>query len=67
MGSSKILEKIESELDFNRHSLPIVYTAEIDEKDKKWKGKARVPSSYFPPNVSKFNAFAIHGVEDERV
>lgn len=26
-----------------------------------WEGKATIPSSYFPPKVSKFNAYAIHG------
>ena len=49
-----------------RHSLPLVYTASVDEVGKRWEGRAIIPSSYFPPNVSLFNAYAIHGVGDAR-
>ncbi|XP_045687143.1 UPF0462 protein C4orf33 homolog [Phyllostomus hastatus] len=31
-----------------------------------WEGTACIPWSYFPPNVTKFNAFAIHGSKDKR-
>jgi len=29
--------------------------------DKMWTGRAIIPWEYFPPQVNKFNAFAIHG------
>merc|ERR1711892_443987 len=50
-----------------KHSLPLDYTAVIDEKSNTWKGKALVPLSYFPPNVTLFNAYAINGVGDQRI
>ena len=37
------------------------FTAEIDYRLGSWRGTAVIPSDYFPPNVVKFNAFAIHG------
>ena len=49
-----------------RHSLPLVYTASVDEVGKRWEGRAIIPSSYFPPNVTLFNAYAIHGVGESR-
>jgi hypothetical protein len=42
------------------------YEASIDAEKKVWFGKARIPASYFPPNVTKFNAYAIHGVDSHR-
>jgi hypothetical protein len=30
-------------------------------KGDTWQGNAVIPSSYFPPRVSRFNAYAIHG------
>ena len=38
----------------------------MDEVGKRWEGRAIIPSSYFPPNVSLFNAYAIHGVGEAR-
>ena len=29
-------------------------------KQDKWIGEAIIPAEYFPPNVTKMNAFAIH-------
>jgi len=49
-----------------KHSLPLDYTAIIDRSSKTWTGTARIPAGYFPPNVSKFNAYAIHGTEEDR-
>jgi len=40
--------------------LPLNYTASIDQKKKRWSGQADVPADYFPPNVTHFNAYAIH-------
>ncbi|XP_060234256.1 UPF0462 protein C4orf33 homolog isoform X1 [Meriones unguiculatus] len=31
-----------------------------------WEGTAYLPWSYFPPNVTQFNSFAIHGSNDRR-
>ncbi|XP_053436595.1 UPF0462 protein C4orf33 homolog isoform X2 [Nycticebus coucang] len=39
---------------------------EVSREETKWEGKAYLPWSYFPPNVTKFNAFAIHGSKDKR-
>ncbi|XP_005104525.1 UPF0462 protein C4orf33 homolog isoform X2 [Aplysia californica] len=45
--------------------LPLTYTAEI--YGDQWEGKASIPLSYFPPGVTKFNAYAIHGEGDNRI
>eukprot|EP00092_Neocalanus_flemingeri_P007627 GFUD01008231.1.p1 GENE.GFUD01008231.1~~GFUD01008231.1.p1 ORF type:complete len:1056 (+),score=227.00 GFUD01008231.1:78-3170(+) len=50
-----------------KHSLPLEFSATINKDEKVWTGEARIPASYFPPNVSKFNAYAIHGVEPNRM
>jgi len=50
-----------------KHSLPMDYSSTIDRATMTWTGKAVVPGSYFPPNVTKFNGYAIHGTEDNRV
>lgn len=34
--------------------------------NKTWKGTAVIPLEYFPPDVTKINAYAIHGSGDER-
>jgi hypothetical protein len=39
---------------------------EVYRGETKWEGKAFLPWSYFPPNVTKFNSFAIHGSKDNR-
>ena len=39
----------------------------LDKENKSWKGEAFIPNEYFPPNVDKYNAYAIHGPEDKRV
>ncbi|WAR30450.1 CD033-like protein [Mya arenaria] len=39
--------------------LPINYHASITGNT--WRGVAHIPLEYFPPKVSKFNAYAIHG------
>jgi len=49
-----------------KHSLPLDYTATIDADKKRWTGKARVPGSYFPPDVTLWNAYAIHGTGETR-
>lgn len=47
--------------------LPLPYTATISEETNRWVGEAVVPYSYFPAGVDKFNAFAIHGSDPNRV
>lgn len=34
--------------------------------DGTWEGTAYIPYSYFPPLVTKFNAYAIHGEGNSR-
>merc|ERR1711892_660193 len=50
-----------------KHSLPLDFSATINTDHNTWTGEARIPASYFPPNVSKFNAYAIHGVGEKRI
>jgi len=38
----------------------------IKNSDATWEGTAYIPYSYFPPVVTKFNAFAIHGEGRDR-
>lgn len=38
----------------------------VSKGETKWEGRAYLPWSYFPPNVTKFNSFAIHGSKDKR-
>ena len=45
--------------------LPVSFVSEI--KHDHWTGRASVPLEYFPPRVSKFNAYAIHGSGSGRV
>ncbi|KAK3100000.1 hypothetical protein FSP39_013292 [Pinctada imbricata] len=45
--------------------LPLNYTATIT--GNRWKGVAYIPWEYFPPGVTKFNAYAIHGSGNNRI
>ena len=47
--------------------LMISTTFIIDKENGKWNGHAKLPREYFPTNVDKFNAYAIHGEEPHRV
>lgn len=49
-----------------KDKLALDYTATVDNINKTWKGTAIVPLDYFPPGVSKMNAYAIHGSGDGR-
>ena len=42
-----------------RHSLPLNYTAA--RTGDQWTGSALIPTAYIPPNISRVNAYAIHG------
>ena len=42
------------------------YVADVDAGSGRWKGEARIPVSYFPPNITRFNAYAIHGPPEDR-
>lgn len=41
------------------------YSADIE--GDRWTGEAILPRGYFPPGVTKFNAYAIHGEGEDRV
>ncbi|KAK7489883.1 hypothetical protein BaRGS_00018905 [Batillaria attramentaria] len=45
--------------------LPLEFKSQVVGSE--WHGSAVVPFSYLPPNVAKFNAFAIHGAGEGRV
>ncbi|XP_014785367.1 UPF0462 protein C4orf33 homolog isoform X2 [Octopus bimaculoides] len=45
--------------------LPLYNIAEV--KDGFWRGIAYIDNEYLPENVTKFNAFAIHGSKDSRI
>ncbi|XP_012996220.1 UPF0462 protein C4orf33 homolog isoform X2 [Cavia porcellus] len=38
----------------------------VSREETKWEGQALLPWNYFPPNVTKFNSFAIHGSKGKR-
>lgn len=49
-----------------KDKLPLTtYTATIE--GDRWTGEAILPRDYFPPGVTKFNAYAIHGEGENRV
>lgn len=48
-----------------KQQLPITYTAAIH--GHAWQGNAIIPGRYFPQDVTKFNAYAIHGSDPSRV
>lgn len=48
-----------------RHSLFIEFTA--TRKNATWQGVALIPTDFLPPNVTKMNAYAIHGSDQNRV
>ncbi|KAK2193054.1 hypothetical protein NP493_17g00019 [Ridgeia piscesae] len=48
-----------------KDELPLKFKVTTD--GNKWQGEAVIPSDYFPPKVSKFNAYAIHGEGEGRV
>lgn len=38
----------------------------VSRAQTRWEGKAYLPWNYFPPNVTKFNSYAIHGSKEKR-
>jgi hypothetical protein len=48
-----------------KDQLPLTFHAVIDAD--RWTGEAVLPRAYFPPGVTKFNAYAIHGDGSDRV
>ncbi|XP_075399902.1 UPF0462 protein C4orf33 homolog isoform X1 [Tenrec ecaudatus] len=38
----------------------------VSRGETKWEGEVCLPWCYFPPNVTKFNSFAIHGAKNKR-
>ncbi|KAF5923364.1 hypothetical protein HPG69_006533, partial [Diceros bicornis minor] len=51
---------------YNVKSQELPLSFKVSRGETKWEGKACLPWSYFPPNVTKFNSFAIHGSKDKR-
>ncbi len=49
-----------------RHSLFIDFKV-INRTADYWKGEAIIPADLLPPNVTKMNAYAIHGSGDKTV
>jgi len=49
-----------------KQMLPMKYDAIISEAFSSWVGKAEIPLGYLPHNVSKLNAYAIHGTGEDR-
>ncbi|GAB1601412.1 UPF0462 protein C4orf33 homolog isoform X3 [Argonauta hians] len=44
--------------------LPLQIITEI--KNSRWRGVAYIPEDYFPPNITKFNSYAIHGTGENK-
>ncbi|XP_038056739.1 UPF0462 protein C4orf33-like isoform X2 [Patiria miniata] len=51
---------------FYKTKLALDFQATINTDEGTWKGRAKIPLEYLPPGVKKFNAYAIHGSEDDR-
>ena len=49
---------------FLQDKLPLSFISE--KKNDHWSGRAFIPVDYFPPRVTKFNAYAIHGTGNGR-
>lgn len=49
-----------------RHSLPLEYKITERTDNGHWQGRAIIPAEYLPPNVTKLNAYAIHGSGSNR-
>ncbi|KAL3880799.1 hypothetical protein ACJMK2_033009 [Sinanodonta woodiana] len=47
-----------------KDKLPLKFSSSIH--GDVWSGEADIPVEYFPPKVSKFNAYAIHGSDTSR-
>lgn len=43
-----------------------MYDARIDHEAGRWSGEARIPHAWLPPDPYRVNAFAMHGVGDQR-
>lgn len=52
-----------------RHDSRMEFKAEIERVEGSWSGRAVIPVDQFPPNVTRFNAFAAHteSGEDKKV
>ena len=57
---------LENVRQYTRSQLPLRYSANVDHKTHTWFGTAFLPLEYLPSNVTKFNAFALHGSCEDR-
>ncbi|XP_049626156.1 UPF0462 protein C4orf33 homolog [Suncus etruscus] len=48
-----------------KQELPLSF--QVSKGETQWEGKAYLPWSYFPPSVTRFNSFAIHGSGSRRI
>lgn len=56
---------LHGEMNLVRKELPCTFTASI--QGNRWTGDAVFPATHFPKCVTKFNAFAMHGPQPNRV
>lgn len=50
-----------------KDELSLEYEGKINRETMRWTGFAKIPEAYFPPCVTRFNAYAIHGTNSNRV
>lgn len=63
-----LLLELDTQRNVIKYELPLSnYTTEINEVTGRWRGTAVIPWEYLPQNVNKFNAYAIHKSDPERV
>lgn len=64
-----LLLTLDTDRNILKYELPLndSYTAEVNEDTGRWKGRVVVPWEYLPKNVTKFNAYAIHKSDPNRV
>lgn len=64
-----LLLTLDTQKNVLKYELPLnkSYNAEVNEGMGRWNGRVVVPWEYLPKNVNKFNAYAIHKSDQERV
>lgn len=66
-----LLLMLKGERNAIKHSLPLEYVVTSREvglggQPGTWRGSTVIPHGYFPPNVTRMNAYAIHGVGEDK-
>ncbi|XP_022086732.1 UPF0462 protein C4orf33 homolog [Acanthaster planci] len=52
---------------FYKTKLSLVFQSAINSDEGTWRGRAKIPLEYLPPGVKRFNAYAIHGSDEQRM